>query len=105
VRAAQVECTCSPETARARLARRVARGTGPSDAGPELYDWSAARFEPLRPAPGVARHVAHTDARGWRAALRRFARELVAPATAAGADPESRTAEDAVPCRCDPSGP
>ena len=68
-----VETTCAAETALARLARREARGTDASDAGPSLYAWSAAHFEPIR---GVERRVVRTDAPHWRAALRGLAREL-----------------------------
>jgi len=63
-----IEARCAPEIARERLARREAEGGGASDAGPAFYERSVARFEPVGPAERL--HVVHTDAAGWRDALK-----------------------------------
>jgi aminoglycoside phosphotransferase family enzyme/predicted kinase len=53
-----------------RLARRQAAGRDPSQAGPELYRWSAALFEPPREWPAPWRRALWTH-RPWRQGLRR----------------------------------
>jgi aminoglycoside phosphotransferase family enzyme/predicted kinase len=52
-----------------RLARRQAAGRDPSQAGPELYRWSAAHFEPPREWPARWRRAVWTH-RPWRQGLR-----------------------------------
>lgn len=64
-----VEVRCRRETALGRLARREAEGRDPSDAGPALYDFSAAGFEATDEWPRPLRVVASTEDPGWREAL------------------------------------
>jgi aminoglycoside phosphotransferase family enzyme/predicted kinase len=97
---ALVETLCARETALARLARRAARNSSASDAGPTLYDWSASRFEPVRPAPGLRRHRVATDAEGWRRRLRAIGREL---RRAPRPTPEAPEEREHLPCRIEPS--
>jgi aminoglycoside phosphotransferase family enzyme/predicted kinase len=73
VRPLLVEATCRREVALARLARRLASGTDPSDAGPGLYEPSAARFEALDEWPPEERLQIHTDRPDWAADLRALA--------------------------------
>jgi aminoglycoside phosphotransferase family enzyme/predicted kinase len=63
-----IEVRCSPEIVRERLARRVADAASTSDAGPEFYDRSVARFEPI--AESECALVVRTDVDDWREALR-----------------------------------
>jgi aminoglycoside phosphotransferase family enzyme/predicted kinase len=55
---------------RERLARRQAAGRDASQAGPHLYGWSAAHFEPPREWPAPWRCMVRTD-RPWHGELRR----------------------------------
>ena len=41
-----MRCVAPPDVCRARVERRLARGTDASEATPEVADWIAARFEP-----------------------------------------------------------
>jgi aminoglycoside phosphotransferase family enzyme/predicted kinase len=67
VRQRMIEVRCAPEVALERLARRQAGGSSASDAGPEFYERSVARFEPV---DGSERsQVLCTDGEGWRDAL------------------------------------
>jgi len=54
-----------------RLAKRQAAGGSASDAGPEFYATSAARFEPPNEWPRGTRLQIPTDAPNWRFDLRR----------------------------------
>ena len=66
-----VECVCSPEVARARLAAEV--GTHPAaDRGPALYDRLAAEREPLE----VERLVVRTDVDDVETLATRLTRQL-----------------------------
>lgn len=71
-----LEIVCDPATARARLARRVRRGLGASDAGPGRYDRSVAEFEPIASRDGVAVHRIATDEPRWRRRVGAIAREI-----------------------------
>jgi aminoglycoside phosphotransferase family enzyme/predicted kinase len=71
---AVLEARCGRDQTLERLARRAREGTDPSDAGPELYELSAAAFEPIRQARLA---VIHTDAPGWREAAPARIRELL----------------------------
>jgi predicted kinase len=71
-----VETICSPETARARLARRAARDRDASDAGPERYPGSVAEFEALSPSEGAAIRTIATDHPRWRRRLGEIGREI-----------------------------
>jgi predicted kinase len=51
----------------ARLAARAREGRDPSDAGPELYAQSEARFEPPLEWPAAARARITTDSPTWSA--------------------------------------
>ncbi len=64
-----VETQCADEAALARLARRQAAGSDPSDAGPELHAESRARFEARAEGEGGAWLRVATDRPGWRDAL------------------------------------
>lgn len=75
---ALIEARCERATALARLARRAAAGTDPSDAGPELLAWSEAHYEAPRPPPGVASFAVETSRRDWRSRVRAIARHLPA---------------------------
>jgi uncharacterized protein len=70
VPAVLLETRCPPAMTLARLARRKAEGRDPSQAGPELYAWSAAHFEPPREWPAAWRRSLWTH-RPWRRPLRR----------------------------------
>jgi hypothetical protein len=62
----------------ARLRRREAQGSDPSDAGPEQYQASVAAFEPIR-EPTTTTHVAlDTDRGDWRRELTDGLRHLLA---------------------------
>jgi hypothetical protein len=65
LRAFLVETVCAPPVALARLAARARAGRDPSDAGPELYAQSAARFEPPLEWPTAARARIATDSETW----------------------------------------
>lgn len=71
-----VEVTCSREEALKRLARRKALAGDPSDAGPELYDPSARRFEAIAAWPAAERFRIQTDRAGWRQEARVLARRI-----------------------------
>ena len=45
-RVTSMRCVAPPDVCRARVERRLARGTDASEATPEVADWMAARFEP-----------------------------------------------------------
>ena len=67
LRAFLVETVCAPSVALARLAARAREGRDPSDAGPELYAQSEARFEPPLEWPAAARARITTDSPTWSA--------------------------------------
>ena len=69
-----IEVRCAPEIARARLTRRAAEASSASDAGPEFYHRSVARFEPVTESERPL--VVHTDIDGWREALAADIRDL-----------------------------
>lgn len=48
-----VECTCSDDEVRRRLAERQQRGAGPSDADWSVYREQRRRFEPIRADEGI----------------------------------------------------
>lgn len=72
------ETRCERSQLEKRLAERQARDDNPSDAGPELLETSLARFEPIEGTAGGTHHVVDTDVPGWREALAREARRIVA---------------------------
>ncbi len=74
-----IETRCSASVAQARLARREAQGSDPSDAGAGFHAQSAARFEPPAEWPAAAHRVVETDRDDWRLALRAIAAELASP--------------------------
>ncbi len=74
-----VETRCAASVARERLARREAQGADPSDAGPQFYARSAARFEPPEEWPAAERRVVETDRADWRKLLRAIAEDLPSP--------------------------
>ena len=63
-----VEVRCERGLVLERLARRAREGRDPSDAGPELYERSAAAFEPTDAWPAARRCALRSDAPGWREA-------------------------------------
>lgn len=71
-----VETLCDPATARARLARRAARGRDASDAGPERYDRSVSEFEPIASGERVTVHRIPTHEPRWRSHIGAVAREI-----------------------------
>jgi predicted kinase len=71
-----VEVSCNPDVARARLARRAATGTDPSDAGPEAYEPSVRGFEGLDEWSENDRAHVRTDADGWRQGLEVVSRRI-----------------------------
>ena len=66
-----IEVECEEATTLDRLAKRQAAGGSASDAGPEFYATSAARFEPPDEWPRGTRVQLRTDAPNWRIDLRR----------------------------------
>jgi aminoglycoside phosphotransferase family enzyme/predicted kinase len=60
-----VEVRCGEEVARSRLKRREAENLDPSDAGPDLLDWSRDTFEPPDEWPAAWRIELESDADGW----------------------------------------
>ena len=76
IRVAIVEVVCHAATARARLARRAARGTDASDAGPDDYERSVGEFEAIAHRAGVPVHRIATDAPRWRRGLAAWVRTL-----------------------------
>ncbi len=64
-----LETRCAPEVARERLARRAAAGTDASDAGPELYARSLARFERVGADEGIAFDLVDTGEADWQERL------------------------------------
>jgi aminoglycoside phosphotransferase family enzyme/predicted kinase len=70
VPAVLLETRCPCALILSRLARRQAVGADPSQAGPELYAWSAAHFERPKEWPAASRRSLWTH-RPWRAELRR----------------------------------
>jgi aminoglycoside phosphotransferase family enzyme/predicted kinase len=62
-----LEARCAAEIALDRLARRQAIGSDPSDAGPDFYETSVARFEPARGEMHL--DVVRTDRDGWQESL------------------------------------
>ncbi len=62
-----VEARCAPDVALERLARREAADTDPSDAGPDFYATSVARFEPVRGETHL--EVVFTDRANWQESL------------------------------------
>jgi len=79
-----VQTRCARDTALARLARRVATGQDPSDAGPEQLAWSESHYQPPgspeSPESGsqldAALFTVPMDRPGWRDRLRQIARTL-----------------------------
>jgi predicted kinase len=71
-----VEARCAPEVALERLARRRAQDRDASDAGPDLYPLSAARFEPFDESSEGERRSVSTDAAGWERLAAEIAAEL-----------------------------
>jgi aminoglycoside phosphotransferase family enzyme/predicted kinase len=71
-----VETRCGPAETLERLRRRSACGGDASDAGPERYRVSAARFEALEAGECTHLRVVHTDAPDWRDAVTWIASEL-----------------------------
>ncbi|MDH3686894.1 MAG: AAA family ATPase [Myxococcales bacterium] len=63
-----VHVDCAEEEVRARVAERSARGTDPSDAGPDFIPISRARFEAPTEWPESDRFVVRTDREGWESA-------------------------------------
>jgi aminoglycoside phosphotransferase family enzyme/predicted kinase len=61
-----VEVRCSEGEARSRLKRREAENRDPSDAGPDLLDWSRETFEPPDEWPSALRTELETDSEGWQ---------------------------------------
>jgi len=61
-----IEVECEEATTLDRLAKRQAAGGGASDAGPEFYATSAARFEPPDEWPRGTRVKLRTDSPNWR---------------------------------------
>ena len=90
LRAFLVESVCPEALTRARLEARARAGRDPSDAGPELYDSSAASWQPPDEWPEAARAVVRTDDAGWRGAIalvaHRFALGEPAVRIAGGSD-------------------
>jgi len=66
-----IEVECEQSTALDRLAKRQAAGRDASDAGPEFYTTSAARFEPPDEWPRETRVRLCADEPSWRVDLRR----------------------------------
>jgi aminoglycoside phosphotransferase family enzyme/predicted kinase len=69
-----VEVRCGEEVARSRLKRREAENRDPSDAGPELLDWSRDAFEPPDEWPAAWRTALESDAEDWRQRVQALAR-------------------------------
>jgi aminoglycoside phosphotransferase family enzyme/predicted kinase/CBS domain-containing protein len=65
-----IEVECDEGTTLDRLTKRQAAGGSASDAGPEFYATSAARFEPPDEWPRGTRVQLRTDAPSWRVDLR-----------------------------------
>jgi aminoglycoside phosphotransferase family enzyme/predicted kinase len=70
-----VETRCDREETLARLRRRAFAGHDASDAGPERYAPSAARFEPLEGDELLHQRVVATDSGDWRERVAEIARE------------------------------
>jgi aminoglycoside phosphotransferase family enzyme/predicted kinase len=68
-----VEVRCPEATARARLTRREQEGRDPSDAGPELLNWSRDQFESPEEWPEARRVRFETD-EDWRQRVPELAR-------------------------------
>ncbi len=62
-----LEARCPAEVALDRLARRQATGSDPSDAGPDFYATSVARFEPAKGEMHL--DVIRTDRDNWQESL------------------------------------
>ena len=71
-----IEVECAEETVLERLAKRQAEGSSASDAGPDFYATSAARFEPPDEWPRETRVRLRTDEPSWREKARRACRSL-----------------------------
>ncbi len=67
-----VRVDCAEATACERVAGRAARGTDPSDAGPERVGPSRREFEPVTEWPRETCLELATDAPDWRAAIPRL---------------------------------
>ena len=65
-RARLFEVRCGEACALERLARRERTGHDPSDAGPSLYQWSVANFEPPTEWSSEDRIEVITDDSQWR---------------------------------------
>jgi predicted kinase len=77
---------CTEEIVLERLAKRQEEGSSASDAGPDFYATSAARFEPPDEWPRETHLQLRTDSANWRDEARRkfrksYDRNLEAPAT------------------------
>ncbi|MBW2274650.1 MAG: AAA family ATPase [Deltaproteobacteria bacterium] len=64
-----VECRCDRGLTLERLAKREREGRDPSDAGPELYDYSDRSFEPTDSWPDGRKIVVDTGSADWRSDL------------------------------------
>ena len=68
-----IEVESAEETVLERLAKRQAEGSSASDAGPDFYATSAARFEPPGEWPRETHLQLRTDSANWRdEAIRAF---------------------------------
>lgn len=65
-----LETRCRAEVALARLAERERRGTDPSDAGPDFYAESTARFASVAVPSGVHHVAVDTESDAWPDELR-----------------------------------
>lgn len=79
-----VETRCPREVVLARLARRQAEARDPSDAGPELFEKSAAAFEPPGEWPSEARAAVDTSAPDWSKRVRELAERIESRARGGG---------------------
>ena len=74
-----VETRCSRAGTLRRLADRTRLATDPSDAGPDFYTESVARFAPVDEAGPWTHLVVDTEARGWRQFLQGRVYEWAGP--------------------------
>ena len=72
-----VEARCASEVVLERLARRAAAASDPSDAGPDFYETSRARYEALADDESGEMHHVATDRPDWPDVVRRIAAGLV----------------------------
>jgi hypothetical protein len=74
-----VECRCDRELTLARLSRRQTEDRDPSDAGPELYEYSSQRFDSTDTWPAEQRLVVDTDSEHWQSDLEKDTRLRLLP--------------------------